>query len=95
MATKFVKIVFDLKCDWEGFPPEYRLFVNDELMTERTYDFSSDYFVREMLQIQAEPGDYVIRLEKVGPQSAEYTISNSHVKLGPAEMIDNMKFRIL
>jgi hypothetical protein len=93
--TKFLKVLFDLHCDWEGFPPEYRLYVNDELFTERTYDFSSDTFVREMLQIEASPGEYEIRLEKLGPQVSEFTISNTHIKLGPGEVIDERKFRIL
>jgi len=92
---KFLKVIFDLSCIWEGFPPDYRLYVNDELFTERTYDFSSDMYVREMIQIQAQPGTYKIRLEKLGPQSSNFKIANTHIKLGPGEVLDETTFKIL
>ena len=95
MEDKFVKVEFDLQCKWEGFPPDYRIYVNDELMTERTYNYGSHQYIKEMLQILAKPGEYVIKIEKVGPQSAEYTINNTYIKLGPGEIIDNTRFRIL
>jgi hypothetical protein len=95
MAAKFVKVVFDLSCKWAGFPPEYRIYVNHELMTERTYNYSDQHYIREMLQILGSPGEYTIRLEKVGPQLAEFKISNTHIHFGPGEVIDNTRFRIL
>ena len=34
---KFVLLSFNLFCYWYKNPPSYRLFVDDELLTERTY----------------------------------------------------------
>jgi len=34
---QFVVIGFNLFCEWHKVPPAYRLYLNDELLTERTY----------------------------------------------------------
>ena len=64
MDTVFVRAVFDIDCDWEGLPPVYRVFVNDELFTERTWIWS-DQHLQETLQIQAAPGKYLAWLSSV------------------------------
>ena len=120
----FCKVSFDLFCD-KGNEPRYRLYVNNELFTERTYvwarkkskkhpllcincqkNLSKKYcicktnvesatpmYLRENLQIDAPPGEYAIRLEKVDP--GKYRIRNTTVDLGPAEIIDSTTFRII
>ena len=52
MTKKFVRVVSDVYCTWEGLAPTYRVYVNDELFTERTWIWTQDY-LEEMLQIQA------------------------------------------
>ena len=37
METVFVKAMFDIDCEWSDTQPAYRVFVNDELFTERTW----------------------------------------------------------
>ena len=39
---KFVIIGFNLFCEWQKAPPAYRLYVDDELLTERTYIWAKD-----------------------------------------------------
>jgi len=92
VQTVFVKAWFDLDCEWEGLPPVYRVWVNDELFTERTWIWT-DQYLSEMLQIQAPPGRYEIRVEPVGPNLARFTASNHRVEVGPGEWIK--KGRIL
>lgn len=93
---KFVKIRFEVRCDWEAFPPDYRVYVNDELFTERQFKwYGGKQYVREMLQIKAEPGEYQIRFEHLPPYNGKFTIGDAYVQQGPAEMIDGMRFRIL
>ena len=94
METKFVKAVFDLNCKWEGLLPVYRIYVNDELFVERTWSWSDNYLT-EMLQIQAPPGRYQIRLESVGPQLAKFWMSNHEIEYGSAIWIDNKNLEIL
>jgi len=87
----FCKISFDLFCD-KGASPRYRLYVNDELFTERTYTWTGTKYLRENLQIDAPPGEYFINIEKVDP--AKFRIRNTSVDLGPAEILDSTTFRI-
>jgi len=81
VKEKFVKILFDLKCKWEGIAPDYRIFVNDELFCERTYDLDNNHYLIEMLQVTTVPGvEYKVRLDKVGPQIGEFRFSNHRVE---------------
>jgi len=93
---KFVNVRFDVNCEWEGFPPQYRIYVNDELFTERTFKWRiNDYYIEELLQIYAAPGIYEFRLEEIEPLSGEFTISNPYIEEGEAVIIDETKFEIL
>ena len=83
MDTVFVRALFDIDCDWEGLPPSYRVYVNDELFAERTWAWT-DCYLTEMLQIQAPPGKYHVRIEKVGPSLAEFRTANHRIEHGPA-----------
>jgi hypothetical protein len=94
MNKKFVRVVCDLHCKWEGLAPIYRLYVNDELFTERTWIWRDNVYLQEQIQIEAEPGDYAIRYELVPPNLAELTVTNSVVKNGPGEIIKPGQLRI-
>lgn len=94
MAKKFVRILSNIDCDWEGLSPIYRLYVNDELFAERTWTWTNSA-LQEDLQIEAEPGDYTVRYELLPPNLATLKIGNLNVGYGPAEIIDNTHFRIL
>jgi hypothetical protein len=37
MSKKFVRVLADVDCEWEGLMPSYRVYVNDELFAERTW----------------------------------------------------------
>jgi hypothetical protein len=95
METKFVKILFDLHCDWEGLQPDYRVYVNDELFCERTYRYQNPVYLTEILQIQAKPGTYRITLEKVGPQISTFEVLDTRIVYGPGEILDKHTFKIL
>lgn len=88
----FCRVSFDLFCD-KGHEPRYRIYVNGELFTERNYIWKGTQYLRENLQIDAEPGEYTILLEKVDP--AKLKMRNTKVDLGPAEIVDSTTFRIL
>ena len=94
MAKKFVRILSNIDCDWEGLSPVYRLYVNDELFSERTWIWT-DSSLEENLQIDAEPGEYTIRYELIEPNLATLKIGSLSVDYGPAEILDNTHFRIV
>ena len=87
MEPVFVKAHFDLHCDWEGLPPSYRVYVNDELFAERTYIWTNEY-LNEMLQISAPPGRYQVRVELIKPNLAKVSTENYTVSVGPGRWIE-------
>lgn len=95
MTKRFVKIRFDVRCKWEAFPPQYRVFVNDELFAERTYRWDDTFYIKEMLQVEAEPGIYSFRIEEIDPKTGVFTMSNPTVEVGNARILDNNRFEIL
>jgi hypothetical protein len=94
MTKKFVRVLADIHCDWEGLNPIYRIYVNDELFTERTWPWT-DAYLEEMLQIEAEPGQYNLRWELVPPHLAQLTVQNVRVDFGPGNIKNNTLLRIL
>ena len=93
MEKKFVRVLADVNCDWEGLSPIYRVYVNDELFAERTWIWT-DQYLEENLQIEAEPGNYDLRWELVPPCLAKLTVDNVRVEYGPASIKDNNLLRI-
>lgn len=93
MTKQFVRVVSDVFCKWEGLAPTYRVFVNDELFTERTWIWT-DAYLEEMLQIQAPPGKYVIRYELLAPHLAQLEARNMRVVQGSANIKSGNLLRI-
>jgi hypothetical protein len=93
MSKTFVRLLSKIDCEWEGLSPTYRLYINDELFSERTWVWEGQYLVEE-LQVEAEPDTYKLRYELVPPCLAELKIGDLTVDYGPAEIIDNTTFRI-
>jgi hypothetical protein len=89
MARQFVRLLADVHCEWEGLSPIYRAYVNDELFAERTWTWTDSY-LEECFQIEAEPGEYVIRYELVAPCLAQLTVQNIRVDYGPGTVHNNI-----
>jgi hypothetical protein len=94
MDRKFVQILADVDCDWQGLTPIYRLFVNDELFAERTWRWT-DHTLEEIIQIWAEPGTYQLRWELVQPTLSRMSVTNLRVAEGRAKIGKNHKVTIL
>ena len=88
MNKTFVRAVFDLDCEWEGLPPLYRVYVNNELFAERNWKWTDSY-LQEILQIQAVPGTYSVRIEPAEPSIAKFSTRNHRVEHGPGRWIDS------
>jgi hypothetical protein len=81
MSKRLVQITADIHCNWEGLNPSYRLYVNDELFTERTWIWDQ-FYLEETVSIEAEPGDYHLRWELVPPCLAQLDVTNMRVLQG-------------
>ena len=89
MAKQFIRLLCDINCEWESFQPIYRTYVNNELFAERQWRWTDSY-LQELLQIEAEPGEYTIRHELVPPHLATLNVTNMRVEHGPAAVKDNI-----
>jgi len=94
MKGNFIKIRFDLHCTWSGFGPEYRIYVNNELFTERTYLVKEPEYYKEMLQVKGPPGRYSIKLEPVEPHHNNFVMSNTHIEHGNGKIHNTTEFEI-
>lgn len=94
MGRYFVLVECDVFCDWHTEYPRYRLFVNDELFAERTWIWQNNY-LKEMIQLQVDPGKYGIRIELVEPAPyAQIRFENTQVKIGPATIKSGWLIRV-
>jgi hypothetical protein len=94
MNTQFIKIEFDLFCQWTKLPPSYRIYVGIEMVTERTWRFQPTQYVREILPLRVMPGDYIIRIENLAPEDAEFKYRNLCCTAGTAFIENSYTFRV-
>jgi hypothetical protein len=94
MTKQFVRVVCNVACMWEGLPPIYRVYVNDELFTERTWTWQDNFYLQEEIQIEAEPGEYEIRYELVPPNLAKLIVTKPVVDYGTATVDEQGRLRI-
>jgi len=95
MEKQFVQVSCNVHVDWSGAQaPAYRLYINDELFTERSWKWRG-YFLEELIQIEAVPGKYRIKYELVQPHRAVLSITNMRVVQGPGRIKGDDILRIL
>jgi hypothetical protein len=94
MKSTFVKLNVDLHCDWKKTPPPYRLYVNDELFTERTYIWGGTQYLQEIISLSAPPGRYSLRIDNLGDSDCKFKLRNLSVETGPATVLDSKTVEI-
>jgi hypothetical protein len=84
MGKHYVRVECDVHMSWRGdIPPIYRAYINDELLTERTFIWQNAC-LEEQLQLQVDPGTYELKFELLDDHGAEMRIENVRVTQGPA-----------
>jgi hypothetical protein len=94
VKAKFVKISFDLYCAWEGNDPSYRVYVADELFSDRTWTWDRNTILNHTLQIEAVPGQYDVTIERLS-KDCEFSTYNHRVEHGEVRWLDKNKFEII
>ena len=94
MQTKYVRVLCDVHCNWTENLPCYRVFVNGELFTERTWMWQGHY-LEEALQIEAVPGLYQLVFELIDDTHAVLKVKNPRIDEGPAVMHKHLRLEIL
>ena len=89
---KVVDIQFDLYCKWSKAPPTYRLYCDDDLLTERTYTFDNrKAFVRELSKVEVELGEHEFVVENLHPELGTFELRNIWVD---GKETDTLKFTV-
>ena len=83
MLSQEVYVTFDVECQGT---PRYRVWVNQELFTERRWRFDPDQYLTENLVIRTQPGRYHLRAELVPGDIGEITVTNFQVESGQAQV---------
>lgn len=80
-----VALTVEVHSDIEG--SQYRLYANNDLLTERTFAYSHKHYIEERIVLQVADGEHTIRVEPL--RSAPVTLKNLKV-----ETTCNATFRI-
>jgi hypothetical protein len=77
-----VKLAVDVYCDAGTTQPVYRVYVNEDMYTERTWIWPSyEIFIREHLVADLPPGRHQVRIEKISGDGnfrvERFTINNT------------------
>jgi len=83
MNRQSVVVRADVSVEWQGDPPDYRVYVGDEMFTERTWIWQEQY-LEERLVVNAPPGKYNLRWELVPPAQGKITVTNIRIEHGAA-----------
>lgn len=70
-------ITVDIYCNWDAEPQAYRVYVDDDLLTERTYLWrNTDQYVQENIIVHVEPGQHQLKIIPVDPNFHGFTWRN-------------------
>ena len=80
-------IEFDVYAVWYKTAPAYRIYVDGQLMTERTFLGTEGEFYRERISVDLTPGEHACVFEKLPTNSIEdrLTMANFKVNGNPAK----------
>ena len=60
------KITADVYAHWGEVEPRYRVYVDNDLLTERDFIWPGhEIFIRENIVVRLEPGAHILRIEQV------------------------------
>ena len=72
-----IRIEVDVLCDWQSEPQAYRLYIDNDLYTERTYIWHNpNQWVREIMVAELESGQHTIKLLPVNSKFSGFRLSN-------------------
>lgn len=58
-------LTVDVYADWETVSPRYRIYVDNDLLTERDFIWDSNTYICENIFVNLEYGKHVLRIDHV------------------------------
>jgi hypothetical protein len=75
-------ITVDLYASWGDVPPCYRVYMDNDLLTERDFIWNgTEKFIRENIIVKLGPGAHALRIEQInnsGTLRAENVVHNGN-----------------
>lgn len=93
MEQGTVIVSCDVYVSWSGAAPTYRLYVGDELFTERTWIWTHQY-LHEVFAVTAPYGSYSINYQLLPHPNAAIKIKNLTVDSGPGRIRKHSRLEI-
>jgi len=85
-----VSISFSVYCKWVVTPPGYRIYVDNDLLTERTYIWRNDeQYVKEHVLVELEPGVHTLEIIPVNPDISRFKIHDLKIDNVPDALTNN------
>ena len=95
METQFLQVACKVHINWSGLrAPSYRLYVNNELFTERTWKWRN-VALDELIQLEVPAGKYKIIYELLDKKDAVMTVENMRVIQGPGRIKNENILKVL
>lgn len=88
------KLEVDVHAHWNHLPPVYRLYLNDELFTERTFIWAAyQTYIKEHINCDLDHGVHVLRLENLNVESTfdldAFKVNNNSVNRNSMDRNEN------
>ena len=86
---RYAELVFRIHCFYDqAVPPSYRIYVDDDLITERTFTWNptTDY-VEEHVAVEARLGSHTLRVENITPKLGTFVVENLQVDGLPSDSV--------
>lgn len=90
---RHAELKFNVHCYYSGTNPRYRVYVDNDLITERTFVWREDQYIEETVIIEAPAGTHRLRVENVDPALGTFTVEN--IKLDGITPAGNTVFEIV
>jgi hypothetical protein len=79
-------ITADVYAQWGEASPSYRIYVNNDLLTERDFGWPGhEVFIRENIVVDLNPGVHRLRIEQIG-NNGKIQVKNITVDGAPSTL---------
>lgn len=88
------KLEIDLFCNIRRDKVAYRLYVNDELMTERDYIWDNEKeYISENISLNLTKGMHSVIIENINPENGEFYINTIRINGKITTIYNNREFK--
>jgi len=91
---KQVELTCEVRCLDEAENQSYRLYVDNNLITERTWIWHNQIRIKEHVYIDIEPGEHTIKVESVNKSFIKFLVTALHIDGQPTGKVNGV-FKVI